>query len=137
MVTYSDDYDTLDIHGWNYCLMDEILFIIYALSMVSGMAMIYIDCSPIFLCRRYADCLRAGASVGLLWPTHFMDDSCAMRKCGSWDVHWWSNDVTIVYCIHLHMGVRMFHFSYNRTRHVSQRMNGVAIASKRMHDTIS
>ena len=31
----------------------------------------------------------------------------------------------------------MFHFSYNRTRHVSQRMNGVVIASKRMHDTIS
>ena len=106
MVTYSDDYDTLDIHGWNYYLMDDILFIIYALSMVSGMAMIYIDCSPIFLCRRYADCLRAGASVGLLWPTHFMGDSCAMRKCGSWDVHWWSNDVTIVYCIHMHMGVR-------------------------------
>ena len=55
MVTYSDDYDALDIHGWNYDLMDDILFIIYALSMVSGMAMICIDYSPIFLCRRYAD----------------------------------------------------------------------------------
>ena len=55
MVTYSDDYDTLDIHGWNYYLMDDTLFIIYALSMVSGMAMICIDCSPIFslpeICR--------------------------------------------------------------------------------------
>ena len=55
MVTYSDDYDALDIHGWNYSLMDDTLFIIYALSMVSGMAMICIDCSPIFLRRRYAD----------------------------------------------------------------------------------
>ena len=36
----------------------------------------------------------------------FMDDSCAMRKCGSWIVRWWSNDVTIVYYIHLHMGLR-------------------------------
>ena len=52
MVTYSDDYDALDIHGWNYYLMDDILFIIYALSMVSGMAMICIDCSPMFLCRK-------------------------------------------------------------------------------------
>ena len=34
-----------------------------------------------------------------------MDDSCAMRKCGSWIVHWWSNDLTIVYYIHLHMDV--------------------------------
>ena len=32
-----------------------LFFIIYALSMVSGMAMICIDCSPIILCRRYAD----------------------------------------------------------------------------------
>ena len=52
MVTYSDDYDALDIHGWNYYLMDDILFIIHALSMVSGMAMICIDCSPMFLCRK-------------------------------------------------------------------------------------
>ena len=72
MVTHSDDYDILDIHGWNYYLMDDFLFIIHILSMVSGMALICIDCSPIFLCRRYADCLRAGASVGLLWPTHFL-----------------------------------------------------------------
>ena len=35
----------------------------------------------------------------------FMDDSCAMRKCGSWIVHWWSNDATIMYYIHLHMDV--------------------------------
>ena len=27
------------------------------------------------------------------------------RKCGSWIVRWWSNDVTIVYCIRLHMEV--------------------------------
>ena len=55
MITYSYDYDVLDIHGWNYYLMDDILFIIYALSMVSGMAMICIDYSPIFslpeICR--------------------------------------------------------------------------------------
>ena len=51
MVTYSDDYDALDIHGWNYYLIDDIFFIIYALSMVSGMAMICIDYSPMFLCR--------------------------------------------------------------------------------------
>ena len=70
MVTYSDDYDALDIHGRNYYLMDDTLFIIYALSMVSGMAMICIDCSPMFLCRKYADRSRAGASDGLLWPTH-------------------------------------------------------------------
>ena len=24
MVTYSDDYDILDIHGWNYYLIDDI-----------------------------------------------------------------------------------------------------------------
>ena len=29
MVTHSDDYDILDIHGWNYYLMDDFLFIIY------------------------------------------------------------------------------------------------------------
>ena len=51
MDTYSDDYDVLDIHGWNYFLMDDILFIIYALSMVSGMAMICIDCSLPEICR--------------------------------------------------------------------------------------
>ena len=51
MVTYSDDYDVLDIH------------------MVSGMDMICIDCSPMFLCRKYADRSRAGASDGLLWPS--------------------------------------------------------------------
>ena len=34
-----------------------------------------------------------------------MDDGCAMRKCGSWDVQWLLNDARIVYCIHLHMGM--------------------------------
>ena len=31
MVTYSDDYDALDIHGWNHYLIDDIflLFIHY------------------------------------------------------------------------------------------------------------
>ena len=24
MVTYSDDYDALDIHGWNHYLLDDI-----------------------------------------------------------------------------------------------------------------
>ena len=27
--TYSDDYDIPDIHGWNYYLMDDSLFITY------------------------------------------------------------------------------------------------------------
>ena len=27
--TYSDDYVIPDIHGWNYYLMDDFLFIIY------------------------------------------------------------------------------------------------------------
>ena len=56
MVTYSDGYDTLDIHGWDYYLIDDILS--YALSMVSGMAMICNDHSPIFslpeICRLFA-----------------------------------------------------------------------------------
>ena len=73
IVTYSDDYDILDMHGWTITSwMISFSLYIYILFMVSGMAMICIDCSPIFLCRRYADCLRAGASVGLLWPTHFL-----------------------------------------------------------------
>ena len=58
MVTYSDDYDILDIHGWNYYLIDDIFFIIYALCMVSGIAMICNDHSPIFSlpekCRLFA-----------------------------------------------------------------------------------
>ena len=48
-------------------------------------------------------------------------------------------------CIHIHLHIdvcfdwRMIVslFSYNRTRHVSQRTHGVVIASERMHDTIS
>ena len=29
MVTHSDDYDILDIHGWNYYLMDDFFYYTY------------------------------------------------------------------------------------------------------------
>ena len=48
----TDGYDIPDIHGWNYCLMDDFFSLyICILFMVPGMAMFCIDCSPIFLCR--------------------------------------------------------------------------------------
>ena len=81
--TYSDGYDIPDIHGWNYYLMD-FLFIIYILFMVPGMAMFCIDCSPY---------LRSCAAVNFYDQPISVDDGCAMRKCGSWDVQWLRDDV--------------------------------------------
>ena len=91
--TYSDGYNIPDIHGWNYYLMDDFLCIVYILFMVPGMAMFCIDCSPIVLCRRYADYLRSCAAVNFYGQPISVDDGCAMRKCGSWDVQWLRDDV--------------------------------------------
>ena len=104
MVTYSDDYDALDIHGWNYYLIDDIFSLFMHCPWYLEWLRYALITHRYFLCRKYADRSRAGPSDGLA-ANPFMDDSCAMRKCGSWTVRWWSNDVTIVYCIHLHMEV--------------------------------
>ena len=106
MFTYSDDYDILDIHGWNYYLMDDFLFLFYIVHGIWNgydLHRLLTDISLPVICRL----LTSRRLCWTLMANPFsMDDGCAMRKCGSWDVQWWSNDVTIVCCIHLHMGMR-------------------------------
>ena len=63
--TYSDGYDIPDIHGWDYYLMDDFLFIIYIyiLFMVPGMAMFCMYCSPNLFCHD----IQMAYDRALLW----------------------------------------------------------------------
>ena len=121
--TYSDDYDIPDIHGWNNYIMDDFLFIIYYSWYLEWLCFALIAHRYFF-----AGYMQIAYEQALLLNVYGqpipMDDGCAMRKCGSWDVQWLSNDVTIVYVLHLHMGMcydlRMHVSNFNRTRQVSQ-----------------
>ena len=70
MVTYSDDYDALDIHGWNYYLIDDIFSLFMHCPWYLEWLRYALITHRYFLCRKYADRSRAGPSDGLLRPTH-------------------------------------------------------------------
>ena len=70
--TYSDGYDIPDIHGWNYYLMDDFLFIIY-IYIIHGtwngfVLHVLLTKSSLPMIFRWHMTVRY---YGFLWPTHF------------------------------------------------------------------
>ena len=85
--TYSDGYDIPDIHGWDYYLMDDFLFIIYIIHGTWNGYVLHVLLAKSF-CQWYSDGIWPCAAMDLYGQPTSVDDGCAMRKCGSRDFKW-------------------------------------------------